>query len=157
MHCDKFIINSISFKEVLADIWHTTAKKACVQFSWNCTLQDTLAWSNDTSSGSGVYTPSVKRLEVFSQWGCIKACTHAHTYRYTCEHTSTSNQTSLNPHMQAGVTPKNNPVLPQVQLLSLLYKGKLSYPRQPWAALFLFPGALPWQQGKMRKIIISWS
>lgn len=32
MHCDKFIINSISFKEVLADIWHTTAKKPVSNF-----------------------------------------------------------------------------------------------------------------------------
>ncbi len=55
----------------------------------------------------------------------VNMLTHTHT------HARTSDQTSLNPHMQTGVRPKNNPVLPQVQLLSLLYKGKLSYPRQP--------------------------
>lgn len=126
-------------------------------FFSDCIYQHGLAYSKDTSSGSGVCMPSVKRLELLSQRGCTKACRHAHTYACMQAHTRTSNQTSLNPHMQAGVRPKNNPVLPQVQLFSLLYKGNCRIQDNHEQLFAFFPSALPWQQGKMRKIIISWS
>lgn len=60
--------------------------------------------------------------------------------------------------MRAGVGPKNKPVLPQVLLFSLFNKEKKRRIQDNREQLFAFsPGALPWQPGKMRKIIISWS
>lgn len=62
--------------------------------------------------------------------------------------------------MRAGVRPKNKPVLPQVLLFSLFNKGKKKKHRiqDNREQLFAFShGALPWQPGKMCKIIISWS
>lgn len=147
---------SISFKVTQGNtcrhIKHTTANKRCILRRNLSKLLLTAHFGLEQCGGPGVCMPSLKHLELFPQWGCIKACKHALTHT----HAPATKQVLIHTcRLASGL---------KITLCSHRFSSSHYFTRENCRIqdnheqLFaFFPGALPWQQGKTRKIIISWS